>query len=354
MSDQITYNDKADLIVDTTIDDIFKVSASDMNEIKSVVNTNAEEVGDTTSLTTTDKTNVVNAINELNTPEKWVSVGTTAPTDGRRVWFSKSKNLLPNNATTQTINGVTFTINADKSVTINGTASATADFYLYGSATDTGNYLYIPKGTYSISTPGSGWLYIGREKTLGAVVGNSALLNALSSQDCYFYGFFIRVNAGATISNLTLYPQIEKGSTASSYEAYIEPSINVDGDEIYNLKLQTPQKITLSFNTTYVYSTDLDYTCFRLGKLVFLFINTLAFKVGAIADFPNYSVIISGLPRPAQYRFCYLQPSGKSDNKFRASISTEGNMKRHWSADPVYGDTQNRQYSGCIVYETID
>lgn len=67
MSDQITYEDKADLIVDTTIDDIFKVSASDMNQIKSAVNGNAEDVGDISTLTTTDKTSVVNAINELET-----------------------------------------------------------------------------------------------------------------------------------------------------------------------------------------------------------------------------------------------------------------------------------------------
>jgi hypothetical protein len=97
MSDQITYDNKVDLQVATNIANINKVTASDMNEIKSVVNTNAEEVGDTTSLTTTDKTNVVNAVNELNTPEKWVSVGATAPTDGRRVWFTKSNNLFNNN-----------------------------------------------------------------------------------------------------------------------------------------------------------------------------------------------------------------------------------------------------------------
>ena len=129
-------------------------------------------------------------------------------------------NLLPNNATTQTINGVTFKVNDDKSVTLNGTASAIADFYMYGSSTDTGEYLYIPKGTYSISNPSSGWFYIGREKTLGAVVGNSALLNALSSQDCYFYGFIIRATSGSSLSNLTLYPMINEGSTALPYEPY--------------------------------------------------------------------------------------------------------------------------------------
>ena len=91
---EITYDDKVDLNVESTIANINKVTANDMNEIKSVVNENVENVGDISTLTTTDKTSVVNAINELNAPEKWVSVSATNPNDGRRVWFSKSKNLF--------------------------------------------------------------------------------------------------------------------------------------------------------------------------------------------------------------------------------------------------------------------
>lgn len=52
-----------------------------MNEIKSVVNDNYAEVGDITTLTTTDKTSVVNAINEnesdittLKNGGNWTSV----------------------------------------------------------------------------------------------------------------------------------------------------------------------------------------------------------------------------------------------------------------------------------------
>lgn len=39
-----------------------------------------------------------------------------------------AKNLLPNNATNQTVNGVTFTVNDDGSITANGTASANTGF----------------------------------------------------------------------------------------------------------------------------------------------------------------------------------------------------------------------------------
>lgn len=61
---QITYTDKTALNINGDIADTNKVNASDMNEIKSVVNGNYNEVGDITTLTTTNKTSVVNAINE--------------------------------------------------------------------------------------------------------------------------------------------------------------------------------------------------------------------------------------------------------------------------------------------------
>ena len=77
---KITYDNKVDLNVDNTIANINKVTASDMNEIKSAVNDNDDN------------------IMALDTPEKWVDVGITAPTDGRRVWFSNSRNILPGSA----------------------------------------------------------------------------------------------------------------------------------------------------------------------------------------------------------------------------------------------------------------
>lgn len=60
---KITFTDKVDLTT-STVPDINKVVANDMNEIKTVVNGNDDLMGDLSTLTTTDKTSVVNAINE--------------------------------------------------------------------------------------------------------------------------------------------------------------------------------------------------------------------------------------------------------------------------------------------------
>ena len=55
-----------------------------------------------------------------------------------------SKNLLPNNATTQTLNGITFTVNSDGSITANGTATSQAVIYVTQS-------LSLPQSTYVLS-----------------------------------------------------------------------------------------------------------------------------------------------------------------------------------------------------------
>ena len=131
-------------------------------------------------------------------------------------------NLLPNNGlNTWTHSGITFKKNEDKSVTINGTSTGYIDYYLYGSGTDDGNYLEIPRGTYTLSYFNSNCLWLAREKTAGAVVGNSSILSLLSERDCQFYGFSIRVEPNKTINNATEYPQLVLGSTTKPYEPFV-------------------------------------------------------------------------------------------------------------------------------------
>lgn len=80
---QITYTNKETLNSQPSIADKNKVKAEDMNEIKSVVNTNYGEVGNITNLKTTDKTSVVNAINELKDGE----IYSTSEVKTSKVWI---------------------------------------------------------------------------------------------------------------------------------------------------------------------------------------------------------------------------------------------------------------------------
>lgn len=64
---KITYDDKQQLNANGSIAAINKCQASDLNEIKTVVNTNADNLGDLSTLTTSIKTSVVDSINSLRT-----------------------------------------------------------------------------------------------------------------------------------------------------------------------------------------------------------------------------------------------------------------------------------------------
>lgn len=62
---KITYTDKVALNINDNIADVNKCNASDLNEIKEVVNANDDKVGDLAQLNTTNKDNLVGAINEV-------------------------------------------------------------------------------------------------------------------------------------------------------------------------------------------------------------------------------------------------------------------------------------------------
>lgn len=85
----ISYTNKSALNENAGIADINKCNATDLNEIKTVVNANASECGNASSLNTTDKSSIVNAVNEVNTglgsKQATILTGTSLPgtaTDG--------------------------------------------------------------------------------------------------------------------------------------------------------------------------------------------------------------------------------------------------------------------------------
>lgn len=108
-----------------------------------------------------------------------------------------AKNLLPNNATNQTVNGVTFTVNADGSVTANGTA--TADSYF---AWDTGLTLNIEINEVSVPTK-NGYTISGCDDA-----ENAKYYVGLTSAN---RGYIV-VKNGITVSNKVFYPMLRLAS----------------------------------------------------------------------------------------------------------------------------------------------
>lgn len=136
----------------------------------------------------------------------------------------ESYNLLENIATSQTINGVEFVVNEDKSVTVNGTASEI-------SVLD--NNITLDNGNYVLS--------IGRMPTSSVGVqlfkksDNSIIVNAYTNDNVEFtvseeteYVFRLRIASGTTVENATFYPMIRKASVKNDrYMPYGKGSVEV-------------------------------------------------------------------------------------------------------------------------------
>lgn len=79
----INYTNKTALNINSDIADVNKCNASDLNQIKTVVNANASECGNASELDTTNKTSLVEGINEVNsklaTKQDVILTGTSLP-----------------------------------------------------------------------------------------------------------------------------------------------------------------------------------------------------------------------------------------------------------------------------------
>lgn len=132
------------------------------------------------------------------------------------------KNLLPNTAASQTINGVTFTVNGDGSVTCNGTATQVAAYTL----NDT---FSLEPGTYKLTGCPAGGEHIDKYKldivmpptSYGTDIGNGSSFTLSSTLTNALYRIVIYNNQ--VCNNLTFYPMIRKAGTVDdTYEPYIE------------------------------------------------------------------------------------------------------------------------------------
>ena len=176
------------------------------------------------------------------------------------------ENLLENNATTQTISGVSFIKNSDGTITANGTATAQILYVINSSVSMTGNYTLSGSpttsqdSTYFLQLYGTGGV---NDYGNGASISN-------------FNGVIrIVVRNGAVLNDVIFKPQIEKGTKKSPYTPYgttpIElcwiPNTNyrdrlfkaIDGDSFYDT-LDTTTKNSLDSGSWYKYGA--------IGKVV--------------------------------------------------------------------------------------
>lgn len=134
---------------------------------------------------------------------------------------TQCKNLLKNNAVTKTVNGVTFTVNDDKSITVNGTATAQISFMINNKVgLGIGNYILTgcPSGGswntfYLTAYASSAWLSA-PDFGSGCRIENKTVTQVI-----------ISIASGYTANNLKFYPMLRYADILDdTYEPY-QPSL---------------------------------------------------------------------------------------------------------------------------------
>ena len=147
-----------------------------------------------------------------------------------------SKNILPNSATTQVINGITYTVAADGSINANGTATADSILHIVPGTTGKLSNIFSKGGNYiiSVGTTGTGvnvffgieytgstwdiaeWLTYSTRLSKEIYIDGTKLNNSSSYIECY-----IKVNSGTTVSNIKVYPMLRPANIKdASYVPY--------------------------------------------------------------------------------------------------------------------------------------
>lgn len=176
------------------------------------------------------------------------------------------KNLLKNTASSQTINGVTFTVNADGSITVNGTATANIIDYFINKFTND----YFPYDTskeYILSgcpAGGSSNGYrldiVGESGIVFSVddIGNGAIFQFPKvPTGTERFSARIRIGNGTVCNNVVFYPMIRRADIIDdTYEPYHESVEVMYEEEIHGVNFikntastQTINGVTFTVNS---------------------------------------------------------------------------------------------------------
>lgn len=144
--------------------------------------------------------------------------------------------------------------------------------------------------------------------------------SSFNSISMLFYGCVNASQQGeatVTITNI----QVEEGSTATSYEPYVTPSINVDGEEIYSKQKVEEAKINTRYNC---------YTR-KIGNMVQL---TVHFSSSSNpVDISGYTTISLGTvpnncrPSAELSGPCYVRHSSGGSNVVYFAVDTTGSVR---------------------------
>lgn len=155
------------------------------------------------------------------------------------------KNKLPYNyydGNSKTVNGITFTVNKDRSITANGTATANATFGMV----DINSYA-ITAGSYKLVGENSEYTKIAIRGSYKKADGTTKYVSSVGSftipEGVTNIQIYVTILQGETVNNVTFYPMLLNSTeTDLTFEAggaspspdYPSPIENIEGKNIWN------------------------------------------------------------------------------------------------------------------------
>lgn len=151
--------------------------------------------------------------------------------DGKSEQETRSGKNLWKLPKTQTLNGVTLTNNGDGTITLNGTATANADFYAEDNSSNytNGEKYYISSNINKSDVTLLIANYNGNTYANTMINSNQTMPFTMNTTNDKVR-LIVRVLSGKTFNNTKLQIQLEKGSTETDFEPYVgrEPSPSPD------------------------------------------------------------------------------------------------------------------------------
>ena len=372
MVQKVTYDDKEAIQNDDSIENKNKVTADDMNEIKKAINQNADELTNYQQVLAFLKEKNIEEIEKENVRLKrdLQASQLIGEENGERIYINDSSNarfnqfkvqgnysqetregynLLNNILESTTINGLTVTVNADKSVKVNGTTTASTNltFDRHDGKLAAGTYTLKDCRTFIESTENQGWWIEGQTRTF---TSEATLSNS---------GFFKTYSANTTV-NETLYPMLIEGTEEKNYEQYGKlptvdnPSTIKTVKDNVNIKIVSKNVLPIqnftktSGNFTCKYENGV-FTLNGVGKQEFAiseFVDFQSLSKAALNKMVTFSLqdytasvpIESNMGSVSAYHFMQLKSA--SNTSYSKLVSENLNSLRFWlgSSDTTFNN----------------
>lgn len=267
------------------------------------------------------------------------------------------KNILPNEATSQTISGIIFEQNADRSITITGTAEADIEYSIAGTSSNTSPILVLKKdiGYYLTSNSLNIKMYAfdGTDRT--EVYNGTGGSIKFTDTDKEVTHITLTIASGTEL-DLTLFPQLEVSTTPTEYETYKVESETIDFTPYLEEPL-FPSETLFPSDELVSSGTVIDYVLINENK-IYISVNGYEeeLRETTLALYTNNNTIygIQDLDILIQYKITelnvnsleFLQGKATTNNNFK--ILEDGSIEAHngYFSGNIYLDTGGQVLGG--------